>query len=593
MATMVETNVAPVTRTVRWLLTGSWSVVLVMAVLKAATVARGFTTDAWALDLLDPDNYVRLAQIRDWLSGQSWFDVTQYRIDPPSGMHTHWSRLADLPAGLPIWLLTPLTGAALAERLALVLTPLLLLVAAFALIVKAADGLAGPSARFPAAVVTLYAAKMQWEFVPGRIDHHALQIVLILALVTALVTGERARHGWLAALAAALSLGVGMEAAPYVAIAAVWVALRWAWRGDAAQRVTTSFMAGIAVLVPLVFVLTVPIADWWLPKGDAIGRGHVAAALLLGGALALTAARTGRPRAVRFGMVIGFAAIGGSVVLAAFPEVVGEPYAMVGPLLLRLWIANISETRSVVQDWALSPSLAIARLAFGVVMVGVGALLAWRAAGTQRDRLALATGLALIGMVLGGWQYRSLALGAAVALPLAGAAIAVLLARSLAAAMLGVAAAAVLLLADALVPVPHALAAGPRDADCLGHANWPDIARLPPGLVLGQINLAGPFLVWTPHSVLSSGMHRGHAGIRFSFETWMAKPDAALQQAAVRGVRYVAVCTTSGETTVLSKTAPRGLVAALKRGEVPAGLIPVAHGGNAALKVFRLAPAVP
>src|SRR5689334_4542248 len=36
-----------------------------------------------SLQMWDPDDYMRLQQVRDWLGGQSFFDVAQYRIDPP------------------------------------------------------------------------------------------------------------------------------------------------------------------------------------------------------------------------------------------------------------------------------------------------------------------------------------------------------------------------------------------------------------------------------------------------------------------------------------------------------------------------------
>src|SRR5690348_4569865 len=48
-------------------------------------------------DLGGPDDIMRMLQVRDLLAGQSWFDVTQYRINPPYGAAMHWSRLVDLP----------------------------------------------------------------------------------------------------------------------------------------------------------------------------------------------------------------------------------------------------------------------------------------------------------------------------------------------------------------------------------------------------------------------------------------------------------------------------------------------------------------
>ena len=49
------------------------------------------------------------AQI-DFLAGQSWFDVTQYRSNPPIGAPMHWSRLVDVPIAGLILLLAPFVG---------------------------------------------------------------------------------------------------------------------------------------------------------------------------------------------------------------------------------------------------------------------------------------------------------------------------------------------------------------------------------------------------------------------------------------------------------------------------------------------------
>ena len=55
----------------------------------------------------DPDDQLRLVQICDWLAGQSWWDVTQYRMNPPAGGPMHWSRLVDVPIAGLILLLAP------------------------------------------------------------------------------------------------------------------------------------------------------------------------------------------------------------------------------------------------------------------------------------------------------------------------------------------------------------------------------------------------------------------------------------------------------------------------------------------------------
>ena len=55
--------------------------------------------------LLDTDDALRLAQLRDWLHVKGlfsgWFDLHQARMQPPEGYDTHWSRLIDAGLAAP------------------------------------------------------------------------------------------------------------------------------------------------------------------------------------------------------------------------------------------------------------------------------------------------------------------------------------------------------------------------------------------------------------------------------------------------------------------------------------------------------------
>ena len=83
----------------------------------AATVATYLVTGGG--QSLSTDDAMRLVQVRDLLAGQSWFDLTQYRLSPPDGVAMHWSRLIDLPIALLIRAGELVLAPALAERLAL------------------------------------------------------------------------------------------------------------------------------------------------------------------------------------------------------------------------------------------------------------------------------------------------------------------------------------------------------------------------------------------------------------------------------------------------------------------------------------------
>ena len=105
--------------------------------------------------LVDPDALVRLAQIRDFLSGQGWYDVTQLRMNAPFGVAMHWSRVIDLPVSGLILGLSQIFARDMAERLALGLWPLILSLGYVSAVVMISVRLAGRGAAWPAVFLAL------------------------------------------------------------------------------------------------------------------------------------------------------------------------------------------------------------------------------------------------------------------------------------------------------------------------------------------------------------------------------------------------------------------------------------------------------
>ena len=97
---------------------------LVWVALVAWFLAQRWNGVVW-LALGDTDDNMRLMQVRALLAGQDWFDLRQYRLNPPGGLDIHWSRLVDLPIAGLILLLQPFVGTPWAERLACGVAPLL------------------------------------------------------------------------------------------------------------------------------------------------------------------------------------------------------------------------------------------------------------------------------------------------------------------------------------------------------------------------------------------------------------------------------------------------------------------------------------
>jgi hypothetical protein len=144
---------------------------------------------------LDTDGAMRLAQVRDLLAGQSWFDTTQYRMNTPSGLAMHWSRLVDLPiAGL-----IALSGS---ETFALKAWPLIVLFAVLAALARIAWVLAGQIGVITVLVLGLFAAQLNGLFAAGNIDHHNVQLAVMLWTLAFLVEAR--------AIAAAVCIALGL-----------------------------------------------------------------------------------------------------------------------------------------------------------------------------------------------------------------------------------------------------------------------------------------------------------------------------------------------------------------------------------------------
>ncbi|MFO1249046.1 MAG: hypothetical protein U1E93_12720 [Alphaproteobacteria bacterium] len=153
---------------------------------------------------LDTDSAMRLVQVRDLLHGQSWFDTIQHRMNTPYGLAMHWSRLVDAPLALLMRV----------EIRCLIAWPLLLFAAVLLLLARIAFALSGKNAILPVVALGLLCSGVYASFAPGNIDHHGLQLVLMLAALLGVIE----RRPVLGA-AAALGLGVGLESLPYAVVA--------------------------------------------------------------------------------------------------------------------------------------------------------------------------------------------------------------------------------------------------------------------------------------------------------------------------------------------------------------------------------------
>jgi hypothetical protein len=243
-------------------------------------------------DAMSTDDAMRLVEVRDLIAGQGWFDLMQHRLDPP-GLPMHWSRVIDVPLAGLILALRPLLGSNGAEAAALVLWPTLLFGAALLLVAAVAkrmtDGANRHVAQLAGITLAALSAPALIHFRSGAIDHHNVQMVLLLCfLLFASGIGQSRLNAALAGLSAALSLAIGLEMLPAIAAVCVATSGLLIWRGRAVSRQIAVFGAALTGSSVLLAALLLSHARHrhagvrWVRSASSAADGGGAAALTSG-----------------------------------------------------------------------------------------------------------------------------------------------------------------------------------------------------------------------------------------------------------------------------------------------------------------------
>lgn len=510
---------------------------LLVACLLAGTLAAVWAVRDWAnlsaLQLPDADDMMRLQQIRDWLDGQKFADLSQYRLGA-NGVAMHWSRLADLLPGGLILGLQGLIGRHQAELAAVILWPSVLLAAAIALTGRIARVVASAEVAIPAMVVAAIAYPASTVFVPGRIDHHGLQLVLLLVTVLMLVAPGSMKRGATAGLAIALSLVVGMELAPVLAVAAGAAIADWTVRGRLERDRVLGLGVGLAAAT-LIATFAFRTLAWDFPACDGFAAISARATLIAATvpvALALSASHIDRRRRT----ILAFLS-GGLLALALWigaPQCF-SPYGGVDATLRQLWLVRVAEAQSL---FAAPPATAFGYAGLAATGLCASAWLAWRTRSRGWTFMVLLQSAAALVMVD---QLRGAYAGSILAAPALGAMI-VAMRRS---STLSLVAAWV---ASAGIFYPMAAQAmasankGSSGASCTAPDLIAALGRLPQGLVMAPIDTGAPAIASTRQRLIAGAYHRDGAGNLAMYAFYRGTPARAKSIAADWKVRWVVAC---------------------------------------------------
>jgi len=587
------------------------SALLALAASTALTFAQAqkiWSTGAF----FDTDDAMRAVQVRDLLAGQSWFDMTVYRLDPPRGVFSHWSRIVDAPLAATQLFFRLFLSPETAEIATRLLFPLGLLGALFLLSPWFARVLAPNASRHIAVLLALLSGENLTQFVPGRIDHHApgaLLLLVSLGFYLQALDPRRARLMLAAGAAMALSFAICLENLPFFAIMLAATPLLFVIDGARMQAPLAWLAVALATACPAAYALTVGPSRYLVAACDAYSSPYLAG-LLVGaagmGLLALLAPRLldWRARAIAVA-VAGVAAVATFLLIA--PQCLGDPLGGIDPLARELWLSHVTEAWPLWFFWAKKPATVVA-MGVPVLLALLTALVAGARSGGEARRRWLITGALIAVGALGGifWQVRiftsvtPIAM-AALCLPVAAAAESLTrafspLTRALTAAAICLAVSPIGL---GLFAPASATGAATEEADAaggtgkkleVGECRKPEVLSRLTGFAPARVAASfdfGPYLLaYTPLSVFSGPYHRDNHGNRIVIDAFLADAGAAEQILRQAGADLVLWC--PAETAAFAKRAPNGLAAMLSRGEAPAWLERREIDGVGPLQVYAL-----
>lgn len=566
------------------------------------TTVAGFVATRWPaihwLVLGDTDDNIRYLQVKDWLAGQGWFDLRQYRLDPPAGADIHWSRLVDLPIAALMLFFRAFVDQGLADRLALGIAPLLPLLLLMLSLGFIGRRLAGPNGWFLAVLAPFATQMALGMYAPMRVDHHGWQLALALTMLAGVIDERRVRGGLMAGISSALSIAIGMEMIVYLAAGGALIALRWVFRPGAERRMLpyALSLAGATSILYLLFASTAnramvcdAISPVWVAVFSAAGAGMTILSLL---------PLRAWPVRLAAGVLVGGAVA--AFLYLNWPQCL-SPY-QISPELQRLWLVNIREAKPIT---AQAQSLVVPLLAIPVA--GLFGLV-WALWDSRRDAERLwawaTVGLMMLfSTALLFWQLRAGPAAQLLAIPPAAWAahrlLAILLtgrgrARIVAGAVAGLlaaAAAASPLYPQALdlwqratgtVPKPWRPSAKAR-TDAINKANGrcrtlpalEVLDQLPPATIFTMVDLGPRLIATTHHSAIAGPYHRNGAAILDIHHAFDGPADGFHAIAAKHHATYLLVCPNFPEGTIYQARNPSGFYADLMRGRRPGWLEPV------------------
>ncbi|MBO6791985.1 MAG: hypothetical protein JJ894_15775 [Dinoroseobacter sp.] len=538
------------------------------AYLVVASLWIVFSDPYGQMSMTGNDSIMRYLSVRDWLAGQSWFDMANYRVLPPEGLSLHWSRYVDLGIAAVAFVLGLFLDPGFALSWAAMLWPVLLQVVFITLTGAVSWRIAGPwAAAFAIFGCVFWAVISRNYFGPTQLDHHGLQILLFSCVAFTLVPTSRPKlMGILGGIAAALSLAIGLENLLPIAVAGAILMVRTTMRPVRNADQLQYFSLTLLFFAIALFAGQKAQSEWSTMHCDELGPPMlglvtIGAASALGSAWATRSAHSFLGALSSTVTISIFAIVAALLILRVCPNF---PYGNLNTELrdmITLWINEARPALSfLLAGETAAFSLVLPALATCLITVIILGLKAQSGESfTVADRTAATLLIfALIGTAGAFSQIRLIVLAAPVIPFLMGYAMSALLvtkqtdARSRLKSVSLVLAVAFCLLPgqiySSLAPAFRGQmsvapeVAGLSNHPCRSNGALSSLASLPKGRILSPGHISLPILMVSDHDVLSAPYHRSPEALGNTIFPFIGNEETLRRALTTSEADYLVLC---------------------------------------------------
>lgn len=551
------------------------------------------------LHLPDSDDVTRVLEVRAWLLGQDFYDMVLHSSNPPNGVDMHWSRVSDLPLAFTQILISPFFDTQLTEKIAIFITPLWL-GAIFAIFTGlVAQKLSGAKSAFWIAIfITILTDSVTFAFIPGRVDHHGIQLITLMLMLYGLLHNSY-KGVWVAGFALALSLTIGFELLPLQLILVSWLVLVWGFGGAKRKTQIIGFCVSLCLFICIGFLINNSPKDYFIGANDELSIAQLLP-ILSGSILLGLSAKflSEKPLFIR-GLVLLAISACVAIIALQFPILFARLYWQVSPLLRELWLKEIGEMFPM-RTFPLKMQIEGGMFAIIGTIVAIFALLntLQKKSESARENIEnwalFAPALLILATLTFFYQMRVFTHANTLAIIVISAQIALIYENQ-----------------KLLYALAAFIALGPLSPDlisrlipqsaqndnskynyggemkCHSAPDFAHLAQMPKGLALTNINMGSETIFLSGHNAISTSFHRD-MGKDIAYDIWISAPTMAKQKIKARRINYVAFCAKSTEIPSISKYAPNGLLAQLSRGQVPEYLEEIKSNGDTDVIAFKV-----